>query len=30
MKFIFLNKYRMLKISAEIYAKNCIQNILEK
>ena len=29
-KIIFLNKYKILKISAEAYAKNCVYNIIDK
>ena len=29
-KIIFFNKYKILKISAETYAKNCLYNIIDK
>ena len=29
-KKLFFNKYEMVKISAEKYAKNCVDNIIDK
>ena len=29
-KIIFFNKYKILKISSETYAKNCVYNITDK
>ena len=29
-KINFFNNYKMIKISAETYAKNCVYNIIDK
>lgn len=29
-KIVFFNKYKMIKISAKTFAKNCVYNIIDK